>query len=65
MERKCKAIIHKLSFPLDGCLNYDVSLLYKFGNAYVYAGYGKFFKTAEEAEQYAAENASDGITKDY
>jgi len=65
MERKCKAIIHKLSFPLDGCLNYDVSLWYEWKNTFVYAGYGRYFRTAEEAEQYAAENADAGITKDY
>ena len=65
MERKCKAIIHKLSFPLDGCLNYDVSLWYSWHDTFVYAGYGKYFKTAEEAEQYAEENADAGIIKDY
>jgi hypothetical protein len=65
MERNCKAIIKKLSFPLDGCLNYDVSLWYKWNNTYVYAGYGRFFQTVEEAEQYAAENANAGIMKDY
>jgi len=65
MERKCKAIIHKLSFPLDGCLHYDVSLWYSWKNTFVYAGYGKYFKTAAEAEKYAAEHADAGITKDY
>ena len=46
-----------MSFPLDSCLNYDVSLWYSWHDTYVYAGYGKYFKTAEEAEQYAKDNA--------
>ena len=65
MERKCKAIIHKLSYPMDGCLNYDVSLWYEWRNTYVYAGYGKYFCAAEDAEQYAKENATEEIIKDY
>ena len=28
MDRKCKAIIRKLSFPIDGCMNYNVQLWY-------------------------------------
>jgi hypothetical protein len=65
MERKCKAIIHKLYFPLDDCLNYDVSLWYSWHDTYVYAGNGKYFCTAEEAEQYAKENSTEEIVKDY
>ena len=65
MERKCKAIIHKTSFPLDNCLNYDVQLWYEWKNTYVYAGYGRYFQTAEDAEHYASENANAGIIKDY
>ena len=57
MERKCKAIIKKTSFPLDGCLNYDVQLWYKFYNTFVYAGYGKYFKDKKSAINYATENA--------
>ena len=65
MERKCKATIHKLYFSLDGCLNYDVSLWYSWHDTYVYAGNGKYFRTAEEAEQYAKENSTEEIVKDY
>lgn len=65
MERKCKAIIHKMSFPLDGCLNYDVSLWYEWKGIFVYAGYGKYFKTEEEAICYAIENSTEEIIKDY
>lgn len=56
MNRKCKAIIKKLSFPLDGCLNYNVQLWYGYNNSFVYAGNGKFFETLEDAEQYAKQH---------
>lgn len=62
--KECKAIIHKLSSAVHG-MNYDVSLWHKFGNTFVYAGYGKYFQTAEDAEQFATENANAGIVKDY
>ena len=65
MERKCKAIIHKLYYPLDNYFNYDVSLWYEWKNTFVYAGYGKYFKTEAEAEKYAAENSNTEIIKDY
>lgn len=58
MDRKCKAIIFKLYFPLDGCLCYNVQLWYSFENTFVYAGNGKYFKTLGEAEQYASQHAT-------
>lgn len=65
MDRKCKAIIRKLSFPLDGCLNYNVQLWYDFEDSFIYAGNGKYFKTLEESEQYAAEHATAGIERNF
>lgn len=50
---------------LDGCLNYDVSLWYEWKDIFVYAGYGKYFKTEEEAICYAIENSTEEIIKDY
>lgn len=61
MERKCKAIIKKTSFPLDNCLNYDVQLWYEWHagkNDFVYAGYGRYFADKKSAMKYAAENAT-------
>lgn len=65
MDRKCKVIIRKLSFPLDGCLNYDVQLWYDFKDTFVYAGNGKYFKTPEESERFAAEHATAGIERNF
>lgn len=67
MSRKCIAVICKLSFPLDGVLNYDVQLWYEFTDSttgktgFVYAGYGKYFKDIEQAKQYAIENSTEDI----
>lgn len=65
MDRKCKAVICKLFFPLDGCLNYNVQLWYDFENTFVYAGNGKYFSTLEQAEQYAAQHATAGIERNF
>jgi hypothetical protein len=56
--RNCKAIINKLAFPIDGCLNYNVQLWYEFENTYVYAGYGRYTQTLEQAEEFAKEYAT-------
>lgn len=62
----CKAVIHKLYFPLDGCLNYDVQLWYEYRKGcYAYAGNGKYFRTAEEAEAYALKKSTVSIEKNY
>ena len=62
MERNCKAIIKKLSFPLDGCLNYDVQLWYECPfiapGTYVHAGYGKYCRGLDAARLYAEEHAT-------
>jgi len=65
MERKCKAVIRKMSFPLDGKLNYDVQLWYSWHDTFVYAGYGKYFETKEQAEKYAIEHSDTSVIKDY
>ena len=65
MNRKCKAIIKKMSLPLDVKLNYNVQLWYEFTDSttgrtgFVYAGQGKYCETIEQAKQYAKENASE------
>lgn len=61
MERRCKAVICKLRFPIDGCLNYNVQLWYDFEKTFVYAGNGSFFHTLEEAEEYAEKHANAGV----
>ena len=67
MVRKCKAIIRKMAFPLDGELNYNVELWYEFTDSttgetgFVYAGYGKYFKNIYQAKQYAIENSTEDI----
>ena len=61
MESNCKAVISKTSFPLDGCLNYDVQLWYEWhagAGDYVYAGYGKYFRDPASAKEYAAEHST-------
>ena len=65
MSRKCKAIIKKLLFPLDGCLNYNVQLWYDFEDSFVYAGYGKYFESLEDAEKYAKQHATAGIERNF
>ena len=59
--RNCKAIIHKLYFPVDGNLHYNVQLWRELTDGksdYSYAGYGKYFKTIQEAEQYAKDHST-------
>lgn len=61
----CKAIIHKTYFPIDG-YNYDVQLWYEYiKGCYAYAGNGKYFRTAEEAEAYALKKSTVSIEKNY
>ena len=62
----CKAVIHKLHFPLDKYFNYNVQLWYEYRKGcYAYAGNGLYFKTVEEAEAYALEKSTVPIEKDY
>ena len=61
MKKNCKAIIKKLSFPLDNNLFYNVQLWYEWHagkSDYVYAGNGKYFSDIETAEQYAKERST-------
>lgn len=52
---KRKAVIHENHFPIDGYL-YDVKILTSVdgGKNWYYCGHGKFCKTREEAEEFAA-----------
>ena len=51
-----KYVIEKLHFPVDG-YNYDVKMLTSVdgGKNFYYCGYGKFFRTEEEAVAYKEE----------
>lgn len=64
MDRKCKAVIEKLPITIEG-FNYNVQLWFDFHDSFVYAGYGKYFQTLTEAEQYAAEHSNAGIKRDF
>lgn len=52
----CKAVLRKLYFPIDG-YNYNVQLwnecIIDGKRTFVYAGNGNYFKTLEDAKEYA------------
>ena len=49
-----KKKIEKLSFPVDG-YNYNVQIVRSVdgGKTWWYTGFGKYFRTLEEAQEYA------------
>ena len=54
---KVKVYIHRLHFPLDGIYNYSAQKWFSLdGETYSYTGYGKYFRTLEEAETCKEEN---------
>ena len=57
MEMKImrKTTINKLAFPVDGYqYNVQIWISVDGGKRYAFCGLGKFFKTEQEAQEYAA-----------